>query len=66
MKPKKQPPVNKNVRNKYLKSRIIIVAIIAILYIILAVDAKTGFIKSLVGDKTLEVPVPRWLKKLIG
>ncbi|PYF74971.1 hypothetical protein [Pedobacter nutrimenti] len=55
-----------SVRNKYLRSRIVILILILVLYGILLVDSKTGFIKSWVGDKTIEIPVPKWLKNIIG
>jgi len=39
---------------RYIKSKIITVIIIALLALLLVIDAKTGFIKNLVGDKTIE------------
>ena len=42
---------------RYVKSKVILVVIIAVLALILVIDSKTGFIKKLVGDKTIELRI---------
>lgn len=47
----KTPP---QTTKRYVKSKIILIFIIALLGLILVIDSKTHFIKNLVGDKTIE------------
>jgi hypothetical protein len=49
-----QPPAT---QRKYLIRKVIVLAIIIILGLILYVDSQTGFIKSLVGEKTIEIKI---------
>ncbi len=42
---------------KYLIRKIIMIAIIIILGLLLYIDAKTGLIKNLVGEKTFEIRI---------
>ncbi len=42
---------------KYIIRKAIVLAILIILALILYVDSQTGFIKSLVGDKTFEIRI---------
>jgi len=60
--PKKVTPAS----TKYIRSKIILMGIIIVLGLILVIDSKTGFIKAIVGDGTIRIPIPHWLKKLIG
>ena len=40
---------------KYMKRKIIMIAIIVILGLILYIDSQTNFIERMVGDKTIEI-----------
>jgi hypothetical protein len=42
-------------QRKYLIRKVIMIAIIIILGLLLYIDSQTGFIKSMVGDKTFEI-----------
>jgi hypothetical protein len=42
-------------QRKYLIRKVILIAIIIILGLLLYIDSQTGFIKSMVGDKTFEI-----------
>jgi uncharacterized membrane protein len=41
-------------KDKYLRKKIVLIVLIALLFLVLYIDSKTGFIKSIVGDKTIE------------
>jgi hypothetical protein len=44
---------------KYMKRKIIMIAIIVILGLILFIDSKTHFIEKMVGDKTFEIRIKK-------
>jgi hypothetical protein len=41
-------------KDRYLRKKIILIILIAVLFFILYLDSQTGFIKKWVGDKTIE------------
>ena len=44
---------------KYMKRKIIMIAIIVILAMILYIDSRTHFIERMVGDKTIEIRIKK-------
>ncbi len=42
---------------RYVSGKAIVVVVIIILFLLLYIDSKTGFIKSMVGDKTFEIRI---------
>jgi hypothetical protein len=55
----KKPTLPPATQKKYLIRKVIVLAIIIILGLILYIDSQTGFIKSLVGDKTIEIRIKK-------
>jgi len=53
----KKPAESPATKKKYLIRKAVVLAIIIILGLILYIDSQTGFIKHLVGDKTIEIRI---------
>jgi hypothetical protein len=53
---KKPLPIVKPVaiRPRYIYKKVVLLVLILLLFLALYIDSKTGFIASLVGDKTIE------------
>jgi len=44
---------------KYMKRKIIMIAIIVILGLILYIDSRSNFIEKMIGDKTFEIRIKK-------